>query len=355
MRRALELAADPAIRPGANPRVGCVLIGRDGDVVAEGVHRGAGTPHAEVDALSAAGTAAHGATAVVTLEPCDHTGRTGPCTQALLRAGVARVVFAQTDPDPVAAGGAATLRSAGVDVDAGLLAGEAERLNAEWTRATRLGRPHVTWKYAATLDGRSAAADRTSRWITGPAARREVHALRAAADAVVVGTGTVLADDPQLTARDDRDRPLPVELQPLRVAVGDRPVPPGARLRDRTGPFVQLPAGEPAHVLADLWGRGVRRVLLEGGPTLAGAFVRAGAVDRVVGYVAPALLGAGPAALADAGVTTIDEAVRLDVTDVTVVGGDVRVTAVPLTPPAAPAAAPTGAQVTAGATPTRRP
>ena len=329
MHRALLLAADPTIRPGANPRVGCVLLDGAGSVLAQGVHRGAGTPHAEVDALVAAGQAARGATAVVSLEPCDHTGRTGPCTDALLAAGVARVVYAQTDPNPAAAGGATRLRAAGVDIEGGVLEAEATALNAAWTFATVHARPHVTWKYASTLDGRVAAADGTSRWITGPAARRDVHALRAASDAVLVGTGTALVDDPQLAVRDDDGNPLPYERQPLRVVVGRRALPAGARVGDGCAPTLTLATHDPGEVLESLWKRGVRRVLLEGGPTLAGAFWAAGLVDRVVGYLAPAVLGAGPSALGDAGISTIAGAVRLTVTDVACVGDDVRITADP--------------------------
>src|SRR5689334_159591 len=159
MRRALELAATPGVPLGPNPRVGCVLLAADGSEIAEGFHRGAGTPHAEAAALAAAGEAARGATAVVTLEPCHHTGRTGPCAQALIDAGVVRVLFAQPDPNPVAAGGADTLRAAGVVVELGLLEREARALNRTWTFALEHGRPFVTWKFATTLDGRSAAAD----------------------------------------------------------------------------------------------------------------------------------------------------------------------------------------------------
>lgn len=329
MTRALALAADPAVRPGVNPRVGAVLLGPDGTTLAQGYHHGAGTAHAEVEALRVAGSRARGATAVVTLEPCDHTGRTPPCTRALVEAGVARVVFAQVDPDPVAAGGAGTLRAAGVDVEGGVLAPAAEALNLEWTAALRLGRPHVTWKYAATLDGRSAAADGTSRWVSGPAARADVHQLRARADAVVAGTGSVLADDAQLCVRDAAGTPLPYAVQPVRVVVGRRDVPATARVRDGSAPTRHLRTHDPAAVLAELWADGVRRVLLEGGPTLAGAFWRAGLVDRVVGYLAPALLGAGPAALADAGVGTVADTLRLRLVDVARVGDDLRLTAVP--------------------------
>jgi diaminohydroxyphosphoribosylaminopyrimidine deaminase / 5-amino-6-(5-phosphoribosylamino)uracil reductase len=330
MRRALELAASDSVPLGPNPRVGAVLLGADGAVVGEGFHRGAGTPHAEVVALGAAGRRADGATAVVTLEPCNHTGRTGPCVDALLSAGVSRVVFGQADTNPVAAGGADRLRAAGVDVEGGLLADEAAALNETWTFALSHGRPYVTWKTAGTLDGRAAAADGSSRWITGPLARADVHALRATVDAVVVGTGTVLADDPRLTARTGgSDGPdLPRERQPLRVVVGTRPLPADARVLDGTAPTLVLPTRDVRAALTALTAHDVQHVLLEGGPTLAGAFVAAGLVDRVVAYVAPALLGAGPQMLEDAGITTVAGALRLRTVDVMRLGDDVRITAV---------------------------
>lgn len=325
MWRALDIAGTPGVPLGPNPRVGCVLLDPAGAVLAEGYHHGAGTPHAEVEALSAAGASARGATAVVTLEPCAHTGRTGPCAQALVAAGVARVVFAQTDPNPVAAGGAEVLRAAGVDVVAGLMAEEARALNRAWTFSVTHGRPWVTWKAAATLDGRVAAQDGTSRWITSAEARAEVHALRDEVDAVLVGTGTALQDDPHLTAR--RGDGSLRERQPLRVVMGRTALPATLRVLDEAAPTLVLPTRDPAEALAQLHDLEVRHVLLEGGPRLAGAFVRAGLVDRVVWYVAPALLGAGPAALADAGITTVSEALRLSVQDVVRVGPDVRIDA----------------------------
>ncbi|AEB44131.1 bifunctional diaminohydroxyphosphoribosylaminopyrimidine deaminase/5-amino-6-(5-phosphoribosylamino)uracil reductase RibD [Micromonospora maris] len=339
MRRAIELAARGLGTTSPNPVVGCVLLDADGEVVGEGFHAYAGGPHAEIVALAQAGHRAKGGTAVVTLEPCDHTGRTGPCSDALVQAQVARVVIAVPDPTPVAAGGAATLRAAGIRVDLGVRATEAENGNVAWLTAMRRGWPYVIWKYAATLDGRSAAADGTSMWITSEAARMDVHALRATVDAVIVGVGTVLADDPRLTVRNLRDGSLAIR-QPLRVVVdsaGRTPL--DAQIRDaaaRTwiataaevgaGPDggVDLPA-----LLAALHAKGVRAVLLEGGPKLAGAFLAAGLVDRVVGYLAPRLLGAGPAALVDAGVTTIAEAIDLEITDVTQIGPDLRITALP--------------------------
>ena len=247
MRRALALAATPGVPHGPNPRVGCVLLDPSGAEVGEGFHRGAGTPHAEVDALAAAGDAARGATAVVTLEPCDHTGRTGPCTEALLAAGVVRVVFAQSDTNPAARGGAATLRDAGVDVEGGLLEEEARRLNRAWTFGHEHGRPFVTWKFATTLDGRSAAADGSSRWISSRAARLDTHRLRGECDVILVGTGTVAVDDPQLTVRDEVDEPLP--RQPLRVVMGERDLPTGSaglRRRRRDAPAAHPgPPGRP--------------------------------------------------------------------------------------------------------------
>ena len=217
MDRALALAArSPLADP--NPRVGCVLVTVDGRIVGEGWHRGAGTPHAEVVALRAAGSDAAGATAFVTLEPCNHQGRTGPCVQALLRAGVRRVVYGQTDPNRPAAGGAAALAAGGVDVLGGVRAGEATQLNEAWTFSVTRGRPFVTWKVAGTLDGRTAAADGTSMWITGPQAQLDVHRLRADCGAIVVGTGTVLADGPRLTVRSPDGRKA--ARQPVRVVVG---------------------------------------------------------------------------------------------------------------------------------------
>jgi diaminohydroxyphosphoribosylaminopyrimidine deaminase / 5-amino-6-(5-phosphoribosylamino)uracil reductase len=335
MRRALGLAADPDAPRLPNPRVGCVLLAPDGTTVAEGHHRGAGTPHAEADALARAGDAARGATAVVTLEPCNHTGRTGPCSEALVAAGVRRVVYAQADPNPVAAGGAQRLRAAGVEVEAGLMATEARALNAVWTRAVELQRPFVTWKLATTLDGRSAAADGTSRWVSSTAARRDTHRLRALADTMLVGTNTVTVDDPELTVRDSHDQP--VGTQPLRVVMGLRDLPAGRRVLNERAETLHLRTRDPHQALKELWVRERRHVFLEGGPTLAAAFLRAGLVDEIVAYVAPMLLGAGLNAVADLGIGTIAAALRPVVTDVTILPGidgeepNVRLTLTPAT------------------------
>lgn len=393
LRRAVQLSRRGLGRVSPNPAVGCVLLDRTGAVAGEGWHARAGGPHSEVAALQAVAgrDATAGGTAVLTLEPCAHTGRTGPCTEALLRAGITRVVYAAADP--VHGGGADVLRAAGVEVHGPgspllpqELTAEAAAVNEEWRTAQRTGRPHVTWKLAATLDGRSAAADGTSRWITGAAARADVHRLRDRADAVLVGAGTQRTDNPALTVR-----PAPADgRQPLRVVLDPSGrTRPGARVLDRCAPtllvlsdgvrvpelpeHVQVacvppaprragtrpratsldPGAAPAHgaalaqgaalapgagggqatlldpaaVLGLLHRRGLRSVLLEGGPNLAGSFLAAGLVDRVVAYLAPMLLGTGPAALADAGVATITGAHRLGPPEVHVLGADLRLSA----------------------------
>lgn len=322
----LALASSDAVRgtTSPNPPVGAVILDRDGALAGAGATRPPGGPHAEVVALAEAGERARGGTAYVTLEPCAHTGRTPPCTDALLAAGVRRVHYAVADPNPIAAGGADVLRAAGVEVVTGPGTEAVERgpLRA-WLHYARTGRPHVTWKYAATLDGRSAAADGTSRWISSAASRAQVHELRARVDAIVAGTGTVRADDPALTAR--RPDGSLAERQPLRVVVGTGEIPAEARVLDGTARTVRVRTHDPDEVLKVLAERGVVDVLLEGGPVLAGAFVAAGRVDRVIAYVAPALLGAGPAALGDAGVSTITGMHRWVVEEVTMSGGDVRI------------------------------
>ena len=335
MRRALELAARGPLAD-ANPRVGAVILDRAGRVVGEGFHDGAGTPHAEVNALREAGESARGGTAVVTLEPCAHTGLTGPCSQALVEAGVKRVVFAQADPNPSARGGRALLEAAGIATTAGVLAEESTALNDAWTFSLVHGRPKVTWKYAATLDGRSAAADGSSRWITGPEARADVHRLRAHCDAILVGTGTVIADDPALTVRGSDGRPT--GRQPLRVVMGLRPIPESARVLVLDAPTVHLATHDPAESLKTLAEQEIHHVWLEGGPTVAAAFLEAGLVDEVIAYIAPVFLGAGAPAVGELGIQAIGQALRLTTHEVTTIGADIRIRA-SITPRAAKSSA----------------
>jgi diaminohydroxyphosphoribosylaminopyrimidine deaminase/5-amino-6-(5-phosphoribosylamino)uracil reductase len=339
MRRALELAARGSW-PDPNPRVGCVIVDATGELIGAGWHRGAGTPHGEAAALAVAGARARGATVYVSLEPCAHTGRTGPCAAALVAAGVSRVVYGQDDPNGDAAGGAAVLRAAGVEVVPGVLADAAAALNERWARTIALGRPLVTWKFAATLDGRSAAADGTSQWITSEEARADVHALRATRDAIVAGTGTVLVDDPRLTVRTGLGGIPPGSLagrQPLRVVVGLRDVPTSARVHEGPGEVLHIRSRDPREVMATLWNKGVRDVWLEGGPTLASAFLRGGLIDEVYAYLAPALLGAGRPAVGDLGITSMEGIRRLALGDVLRVGADLRIHATSAHPVDVPA------------------
>jgi diaminohydroxyphosphoribosylaminopyrimidine deaminase/5-amino-6-(5-phosphoribosylamino)uracil reductase len=350
MRRAIALSIDALGTTNPNPCVGAVVLDATGHTVGEGVTQPVGGDHAEVCAVREAGEAARGATIVVTLEPCRHPGRTQRCTEVIRGAGVSRVVYALADPHRIAAGGAAELRDIGIDVEADVLAGEAAAVLGRWTTAMARQRPHLTWKYAATLDGRTAAADGSSQWITGPVARRDVHRERYLADAVIVGVGTVLADDPQLTARD-----WPATRQPLRVIVdSDARTPTAARVLDSAAPtllvvasdapedrvealtvagatVVRVPRADghadPSAVIAALCGHHVAIALLEGGATVATAFLRAGLVDRVVGYHAPTLLGSGRPLVEDLGVSTLAAATKLVVDDVRPVGDDIRVEA----------------------------
>lgn len=347
-RRALDAARTDI--PSPNPPVGAVVL-REGVIVGVGHHARVGAPHAEVAALREAGPLAHGATLFVTLEPCNHHGRTPPCTHAILAAGVREVVFAVSDPNPhVAGGGAARLRAAGVQVRQGFgaLQAEAEALLAPWRTFITEGRPRVTLKLAMSLDGRIATRGGDSRWITGPAARADGHALRAAHDAVLVGSGTVRSDDPRLTVRD-----APCARPPLRVVIdgrgrtsddaaifslADAPtclVTTAAHPRDalaaRGVDVLRVEADEGGHAqvseaLRGLAARGVVSALCEGGGGLHGALLDAGLVDAVVAYVAPVLLGGADAtmALQGVGVARLAEALRLRWTDVRRVGDDLR-------------------------------
>ncbi|RAU90390.1 bifunctional diaminohydroxyphosphoribosylaminopyrimidine deaminase/5-amino-6-(5-phosphoribosylamino)uracil reductase RibD [Mycobacterium colombiense] len=309
-----------------NPPVGAVILDAGGEVVGVGATEPAGGDHAEILALRRAGELAAGGTVVVTLEPCNHYGKTPPCVNALLDAKVGTVVYAVADPNPEAAGGAARLEQAGVTVRSGVLADEVTGGPLrEWLHKQRTGLPHLTWKYAASVDGRSAAADGSSQWISSEASRLDLHRRRAAADAIVVGTGTVLADDPALTAR------LPdgslADRQPLRVVVGMREIPSEAKVLNDDSRTMLIRTHDPMEVLKAVADR--TDVLLEGGPTLAGAFLRAGVVNRILAYVAPTLLGGPVTAVDDVGVGTIARALRWHFDGIDRVGPDVVLSLVP--------------------------
>lgn len=312
-----------------NPPVGCVIVGAAGEILGRGATEPAGGRHAEVVALHAAGARAAGATAYVTLEPCNHTGRTGPCAEALIAAGIAEVHYLFADPGRTEGGGGERLRAAGVTVTGPYLEpfhlGE-HRFSVEaWLRAAHLGRPHVTLKFASTLNGLAAATDRTSQWITGVPARADVHADRQYREAILVGTGTVLADDPQLTAR-----PGGAEgpRQPLRFALGQRELPANARLLQAGthAPAGQHLATRDLHAaLAELRRQGISDVLVEGGPELAGSFLAHGLVDEIRAYLAPAWLPRGLPALGAGGIgsTSITDLQRFATRSVQRIGEDI--------------------------------
>ncbi len=355
MQRARELALRGLGRVSPNPMVGCVLV-RDGRIVGEGWHEGPGTEHAEAMALRLAGDSAAGSTAFVTLEPCDHHGRTPPCARALVDAGAEGVVAAVGDPNPIVDGsGFRTLRDAGLAVEVGLLAEDATRQNVAFRAHVRTGRPFVLLKMASSLDGKAAARDGSSKWITGEAARADVQRLRAWADAVVVGSGTVLADDPHLTVRDPA---LASARQPLRVIVdpsgrvpGDRRAfdaaaptlvatteeapPPRRQEWVDTGADVSVldrdaTGGVSLGGLTEMLGkRDVQGVLLEGGPTVAWSAIRDGIVDQLVLYLAPTLVGGQGATgwLAGNGFAPIGRAAQVDLVSVEAVGRDLKVVA----------------------------
>ena len=307
MQLAIEQAYQVKGTTYPNPPVGAVIVDPDGRVVGVGATEPAGGDHAEVVALRRAGRLAAGAIAVVTLEPCNHYGKTPPCVNALLEARVGTVIYAVADPHAIAGGGSARLSGAGVNVRSGVLAAQvAAGPLREWLHKERTGLPHVTWKYAASLDGRSAAADGSSQWISSPAARMDVHRRRATADAIVVGTGTVLADDPTLTARLPDGSLAPG--QPMRVVVGMREISSEAKVLNDDSRTMVIRSHDPLEVLKALSDR--TDVLLEGGPTLAGAFLRAGVINRILAYVAPILLGGPITAVGDVGVPTLARALR---------------------------------------------
>ncbi|WP_156688154.1 bifunctional diaminohydroxyphosphoribosylaminopyrimidine deaminase/5-amino-6-(5-phosphoribosylamino)uracil reductase RibD [Mycobacterium sp. Marseille-P9652] len=309
-----------------NPPVGAVILDREGHVVGVGATEPPGGDHAEVLALRRAGGLAAGGIAVVTLEPCNHFGKTPPCVNALIEARVSAVIYAVADPNAIAGGGAGRLQAAGVQVRSGVLA---DQVTAgplrEWLHKVRTGLPHVTWKYASSVDGRSAAADGSSQWISSEASRMDLHRRRAIADAIVVGTGTVLADDPMLTARLPDGSLAP--RQPLRVVVGMRELPGDAKVLNDDSRTMVIRTHDPMEVIKAVSDR--TDVLLEGGPTLAGAFLRAGAVNRILAYVAPILLGGPITAVDDVGVPTIARALRWQFDGIDRAGPDLVLSLVP--------------------------
>lgn len=329
MIRALEVAQRGPTH-GANPQVGCLILHPiTGATLAEGAHLGVGTPHAEIAALSALPNpeSARGAIAVVTLEPCNHEGHTGPCSKALIEAGIGTVVFGVRDPSPEAGGGAETLSAAGIRVIGGVLEDHVEEALRVWLTAVRLRRPFITIKSATSLDGRTAAQDGSSQWISCRESRAHSHRLRAEADAILVGTGTVIDDDPALTARHP-DGSL-YEHQPVPVVIGQRELPPAAKIFQSTRPPIQYRHHSPREALSDMFDQGIRHVIVEGGPTIISAFVGEHLVDEFVMYVAPKLLGGWRLGITQIGVTNIAAAHELSIEAVERIGEDILIRATP--------------------------
>ncbi|HZJ49182.1 MAG TPA: bifunctional diaminohydroxyphosphoribosylaminopyrimidine deaminase/5-amino-6-(5-phosphoribosylamino)uracil reductase RibD [Acidimicrobiia bacterium] len=337
MARSLEIARNT--RPHPNPRVGAVVVDANGVIVGEGNHIGPGNPHAEVVALRAAGAAALGATIYVTLEPCSHFGRTPPCTEAIIASGVRRAIVAVEDPDErVAGSGIEALRKAGLDVEVGLMEQEARALDPGYFHHRRTGRPMVTLKAAATLDGQVAALDGSSQWITSEEAREDAHWLRAASDAVMVGAGTLRSDDPALDVRlGSYNGPQPVPV----IVAGSQLLPPNAKVLARK-PIVLSPhsiegfdtivvpkdgATDLRLGLEALGERGIVDLLVEGGPKLASALLSAGLVDRMVLYLGAKLAGGVGRPLFDGNFLTLSQSHQVRITRVTKVGADVKLEA----------------------------
>lgn len=320
MHSAIALSEKGLGRTAPNPIVGAIIIGADGSVIAEGFHYPQiSADHAEVVALKIAGDRARGATMYVTLEPCNHTGTTGPCTQAIIDAGIATLVYAVADPNSVAAGGAATLKAAGIEVIAGVGVDQASYSNRAWLTKIIKGRPFITWKVAATLDGKVAALDGTSKWITNEASRADVQKVRRSVDAIMVGTQTVIADDPHLIPRDGL-----TGGNPLRIVCGTQELPKGAQVFDAAAPTKVIASKDLEVVAAELLATGVNHILLESGPTLASAMLHACMLDELMIYQGPSLLGAGKNFVADLGALTLDHSMKMPRVSTETFGDDVK-------------------------------
>ncbi len=316
MRHALSLALRGEGRTGSNPIVGAVIIDSDGQLLAEGFH--AGGDHAEVVAIKALGKVPAGSTIVVTLEPCNHTGKTGPCTEAIIEAGIGRVVFAVADPNPTAAGGAQRLRDAGIEVIEGVLSTPARFFNRAWFSVIEKQRPLFIWKIAATLDGKTVAADGSSKWITSDSSRELVSLLRRNSDAIMVGTGTVLADNPTLIPHDCED-----VKNPLRVVMGNRDIPAGSSVLDDQAELLHVRGHDFSALISALLEKGVKQVFVESGSELGTAMVEAGLIDEIMLFQAPTLLGGGRSFIGDLGITTLDQRFDLTVLATRQIGPDI--------------------------------
>lgn len=317
MARAIDVARLGLGKTFPNPIVGAVITSASGEFISEGFHQGA--DHAEVIAIKAASNIPAGAIIYVTLEPCNHQGKTPPCTDAIIEAGIKKVVYAISDPNPIASGGADTLRAAGIAVTADLMASEAAFDNRAWLTKIEMQRPRITWKIASTMDGRVAAADGSSKWITGEPARRDVALLRSQVDAILTSTATVKADNPLLTSKG-------VGRNPIRIVMGNSEISPESQILNSEAETIVIKSHDPQELINFASKRGFNHILIESGPTFGTALLSAGLIDEVILYQAPTFFGSGTPSISELGVTTISDRLDFEIADVEVIGADLKIT-----------------------------
>jgi diaminohydroxyphosphoribosylaminopyrimidine deaminase/5-amino-6-(5-phosphoribosylamino)uracil reductase len=321
LKRANDLACLGLGATGSNPIVGAVVVDVDGQIIGEGFHKGG--PHAEVVALNQAGELAKGATLFVTLEPCNHTGKTGPCTEAIIAAGISKVIYTVKDPNPVASGGAEALKAVGIEVVFNSEVPAIAYSNRGWLHKIKTGRPYFIWKIATTLDGRTAAADGSSKWITGTESRKQVSKLRAQSNAILIGTGTALSDNPHLIPHDIEmaDQDLPV-----RIVMGQREIPVDFNLNNSEAETIYLRSHDFSELLSICKARDFNQVLVESGSELGTELFKAGLIDELVIFQAASLLGSGTSFIGDLGITKIDEKLNFVIADVEQFENDLKIT-----------------------------
>jgi len=317
MARAIECARLGLGKTFPNPIVGAVITSATGELISEGFHQG--TDHAEVVAIKAAKEIPAGSIIYVTLEPCNHQGKTPPCTEAIIDAGISKVVYAVTDPNPIAAGGTAKLRNSGIEVVVGLLESEAAFDNRAWITKIAKDRPRITWKIASTMDGKVAASDGSSKWITSELARADVAALRSQADAILTSTATVLADNPLLTSKG-------LGKNPVRIVMGEREIAPGSQVLNSDAETVVIKSHDFQDLISLSKEREFNQILVESGPTFGTALLKADLVDEVILFQAPTFFGSGTPSISDLGVSTISQRLDFEIADVEVIGADLKIT-----------------------------
>jgi diaminohydroxyphosphoribosylaminopyrimidine deaminase/5-amino-6-(5-phosphoribosylamino)uracil reductase len=319
MARAIECASFGLGKTFPNPIVGAVITSASGEFISEGFHQGA--DHAEVIAIHAAKEIPAGSIIYVTLEPCNHHGKTPPCVEAIIAAGISKVVYAVSDPNPIAAGGSERLRDAGIEVVAGVLAAQASYENRAWLTKIELSRPHITWKIASTMDGKVAAADGSSKWITGELARTDVALIRSQADAIVTSTSTVIADDPLLTSKG-------LGKNPVRIVMGLTEIVGTSKILGADAETIMIKSREPKELIAIAKDRGFNQILIESGPTFGTALLVQDLIDEIILFQAPTLFGSGTPSIGDLGISTISQRLDFEITDVEVIGADLKITLV---------------------------